>query len=1051
MLQSAFAQTPPVAFEMQNNLSPNKVYGQSNFTTNSSGASQTAMNNPYQTAIDHTTGKVFICDLGNNRILRYASIDRYQNGESAEIVLGQTNFTSTGSAVARNRFDEPTGIFVDGSGTLWVADWGNNRVLKFNNASTKSTGANADGVLGQSNYTNRSSNRGGSANAGTMSSPVAVHVESDGTLWVGDTNNSRILRFNNASSKSNGANANGVLGQTNFSNRFTGIGANRVFWVGGLTVDNTGRLYITDIGNNRVLWWNNAASKSNGANADGLLGQSNYSNSGSGLARNKFSGPRMLGVDPKGRFLSVSDPLNNRVMIFLRPGSAYGLLDADYVLGQSNFTSGSANSGGLSASSTYNPRGSYMYQTADYETYFYNADRGNNRMKLFSLFGEFDTDSNTPVTDNLSGTDVDGDILTYSIVNTTSNGNFTIDNINSGAYTYTPIAALSTYTDTLTYRVCDSDGCDTSVVYFNVETYPIIWNGTSWSNGLSSSVSGGPSNNPQDAVKTMIIQAGAEAHITESIEVRDIQMEANTSMTVDPGNCMTVSNSVSIDATASVTLASNSETAYAQYIGPAMANTTVEMTLADYGWHQIASPITGKTLGDLEVETSTGSEGKLVYAATPDVPFGDTSHIRWYETQDYQIEDIGFGKDENYSHAYGTWYGGMSTDAFDGTRGYFIFVNSTLAGDQPLPVKLKITGTTIASSKQTNTDIDNFGWNLVSNPYPTSLDWEAIEEREGLSGSLTNPVRPTVSIWEPANQNYATYLAENGSGTSGTSANNYGTGVDISAGSRYIAPFQSFWVQRDDFEIQDQGLSTPSDFTILPSDRASCESPKHFKVAQEQQTARIRLSSKSNPYTDELVVNFRDDYTPSFDPKKDAYKLKSDNEDVAMIMTRRKDRNLVIHGTSMEKGQAVVPLWTEAKVGESLRLEITELPEGLYAWLEDAYSGDFYAITKKSFRFTNFKPNSEHRYNLVFTRENKPPNASKAKVYTTELGLKIDFEIPESNKEIRLIDMLGRIVYQKKLSHNEEQLDIVLDNKGKQAYILHIITKNDAKVEKLVF
>ena len=41
-------------------------------------------------------------------------------------------------------------------------------------------------------------------------------------------------------------------------------------------VANTGRLYLADTNNNRVLFWNSAANKPNGEPADGVIGQPDY-------------------------------------------------------------------------------------------------------------------------------------------------------------------------------------------------------------------------------------------------------------------------------------------------------------------------------------------------------------------------------------------------------------------------------------------------------------------------------------------------------------------------------------------------------------------------------------------------------------------------------------------------------------------------------------------------------------------------------------------------------------------------------------------------------
>ncbi|MDM8557321.1 Calx-beta domain-containing protein [Candidatus Parabeggiatoa sp. HSG14] len=66
----------------------------------------------------------------------------------------------------------------------------------------------------------------------------------------------------------------------------------------------------------------------------------------------------------------------------------------------------------------------------------------------------FTTDKNTPFSETLSGYDVDGDTLKYSIVSQGSKGTASITNVNTGAFTYTPYTNVIG-TDTFTYKVND--------------------------------------------------------------------------------------------------------------------------------------------------------------------------------------------------------------------------------------------------------------------------------------------------------------------------------------------------------------------------------------------------------------------------------------------------------------------------------------------------------------------------------------------------------------------------------------------------------------------
>ncbi|HYF02644.1 MAG TPA: NHL repeat-containing protein, partial [Patescibacteria group bacterium] len=316
------------------------VMGQSNFTSRTSGNGTEGMDTPIKVAIDLVNNKIYVVDLASSRVLRF-SYPLTGNQPTAELVFGQADFTSTsanrGGTVAANTLNLPYGVAVH-NGTLWIADASNHRVLKFNNAhSLSSNGPNADVVLGQASFTANSS----AVAQNRMNLPRAVAVDSSGNLWVADQSNNRVLRFDNAASKSSGANADGVLGQSNFTTNTATTTQSSLGSPFGLAVDGDGRLWVAQITTHRVTWYNNAAAKTNGANADGVLGQANFTSGSGATTQSRMNFPRDVAISPAGR-LFVATSSSNRVVIYNNAASKSNGANADNVLGQSNFTSSSA-------------------------------------------------------------------------------------------------------------------------------------------------------------------------------------------------------------------------------------------------------------------------------------------------------------------------------------------------------------------------------------------------------------------------------------------------------------------------------------------------------------------------------------------------------------------------------------------------------------------------------------------------------------------------------------------------------------------------------------
>jgi len=311
------------------------VLGKPDFTSQGCSLTQSGICGPRHVAVDPTSGKIFVADFSGDRVLRFANMAALSNGAAAEAVLGQTDFTSNIRQTTQNGmgFDPgpdgdllgPMGVAVDTNGRLWVVDVGNNRVLRFDNAAAKANGSKADGVLGQSDFTNRSAN----TTQNSFNEPLDVSVDASGRLWVADTFNERVLRFDNAAAKANGANADGVFGQPDFTSSAGATTQNGMRLPGGVSVDTSGRLYVADSDNNRVLVFNAAASLPNGANASFVLGQTNFTtgtqNTG-GLSAAALDSPFGVAFDPTAKVLLVADVGNNRVVMYGQPYATISIM-----------------------------------------------------------------------------------------------------------------------------------------------------------------------------------------------------------------------------------------------------------------------------------------------------------------------------------------------------------------------------------------------------------------------------------------------------------------------------------------------------------------------------------------------------------------------------------------------------------------------------------------------------------------------------------------------------------------------------------------------------
>ena len=199
-------------------------------------------------------------------------------GGAADVVVGQPDFGKTDIALTRQGLRVPTAVASDGR-YVAVADTDNNRVLIWNNIPDVN-GQPADVVLGQPDFTSGALNYGGSGNtpsAQGLRGPQGVWIQ-DGKLYVADTQNHRVLIWNSIPTQ-NGQRADVVLGKPDFTT-FVEVDLTRAVLeatastlLNPVSVTSDGRrLYVTDLGHNRVLIWNSIPTQ-NAQPADIAVGQ----------------------------------------------------------------------------------------------------------------------------------------------------------------------------------------------------------------------------------------------------------------------------------------------------------------------------------------------------------------------------------------------------------------------------------------------------------------------------------------------------------------------------------------------------------------------------------------------------------------------------------------------------------------------------------------------------------------------------------------------------------------------------------------------------------
>jgi streptogramin lyase len=242
---------------------------------------------PVGVAVDGA-GTVYVADANNNTIreITPAGVVTTLAG-----LAGQGGSADgTGSAAS---FRRPLGVAVDGAGTVYVADTGNNTIRKITSAGTVTTLAGTAGVYGSADATGA---------AASFDLPIGLAVDSAGNIYVVDSMNATIRKVTSTGVVTTLAGTAGAQGSADdtgaaasFSDPF------------GAAVDSTGNVYVADTGNNTIRKITPAGVVTTLAGTAGVVGSAD----GTGTAAS-FDRPEGVAVDSAGN-VYVADAVNSTI------------------------------------------------------------------------------------------------------------------------------------------------------------------------------------------------------------------------------------------------------------------------------------------------------------------------------------------------------------------------------------------------------------------------------------------------------------------------------------------------------------------------------------------------------------------------------------------------------------------------------------------------------------------------------------------------------------------------------------------------------------------
>ena len=311
---------------------------------------------------------------------------------------------------------------------------------------------------------------------------------------------------------------------------------------------------------------------------------------------------------------------------------------------------------------------------------------------------------------------------------------------------------------------------------------------------------------------------------------------------------------------------------------------------ATAGWVNLTSSLQDATIEEWDASIlTTGFTGS-------DNPAYSFNSVVYYDETVAGADEDGYVEAEN------------SSDLLVPGRGYMVYMPT---GAYTVVARGPINSGTINLNPTYTDNGSGAGWNLVGNPYPASVDWDA---EDWTKTNMNN----AVYIWRSNINQYATYI----------------NGVSANGGSALIAPGQSFFVE----------ATGPAPQLIVTEDCKS-KSAGTFRT-MEMLPAHMSMKLSMGDWQDETILVKNETSADIIEARK----LRSPmNQAPYLASIDESGKNLSINSIRMEGTGQIIPMRIEAGVSGTYTLQVNGLAQfaqGACVTLEDVFTNTTYVLSE---------------------------------------------------------------------------------------------------------
>lgn len=488
------------------------------------------------------------------------------------------------------------------------------------------------------------------------------------------------------------------------------------------------------------------------------------------------------------------------------------------------------------------------------------------------------------------------------------------------------------------------------------------------------------------------IPNGSSTTASADITVPFLDIESGGTVNVAASTELTISGA--LENAGTLNLLSDASGNYAQVLANSSSGAgtfTVQRTFTGSArWFYLGSPISGGTVAGLSV-----SDGVI--------NTGSANNVNLYY---YDPSTANSGE--------GTWTKVPNTSFSTVNNGFSIYLGgASTFGTLPITVTASGSGFNDGSIN-ISLDNSNSGWNLVTNPYPSSIDWNAYYDAN--STDLTS-----------------TYYVYNGSQWIGYDAN---ANSALNSGTTLIAPMQAFFVQNTG--------SGSINLALDNADRSVASAPSQNKTASTMQVLKIGVLAADGT-SDETLMAFDTQFSDAWDNGVDAIKRMNASHIPNLYTTSGNGDEFFVNKMNDDFTMKSIPMSFTSGVAQlyTIRISDLRLPDSWEVELEDLITGNRVNLKANPYQFAHAAGNIPERFVVHINQTGvgqEELNSNNNYAYSSENAFNLVLAQEMPDVEVHVFSQGGQLVWEGSFD-SASQESISTSNLARGVYIIKVSSK----------